>query len=120
MTSVTVTVRAPAKVNLYLGVGRRRSDGYHELGTVYQAISLYDEVTARRGPGIRVHVTGRDAHLVPTGTHNLAYQAVAALAGHTGMSAGIHLHIAKKIPVAAGLAGGSADAAAALVAADAL
>jgi 4-diphosphocytidyl-2-C-methyl-D-erythritol kinase len=113
-------VRAPAKVNLYLGVGRRRPDGYHELATVYQAISLYDEVTARRGTEIRVHVTGRDAHLVPTGTRNLAYQAVAALAERTGLSAGIHLHVAKKIPVAAGLAGGSADAAAALVAADAL
>jgi 4-diphosphocytidyl-2-C-methyl-D-erythritol kinase len=118
-----VTVRAPAKINLQLAVGPLREDGYHDLVTVFQAVSLYDEVTAAAvdGPGADVVLTtGEGAESVPAGPDNLALRAATALAQVAGLSAdpGRHLEITirKRIPVAAGLAGGSADAAAALVA----
>ena len=117
-----VTVRAPAKINLQLAVGPRRSDGYHDLVTVFQAISLYDDVTvAEAGPGgDRVLVSGEGADAVPAGPENLALKAAAALALAAGLprdvTGPIEITIRKRIPVAAGLAGGSADAAAALVA----
>jgi 4-diphosphocytidyl-2-C-methyl-D-erythritol kinase len=118
-----VTVRAPAKINLQLAVGPLREDGYHDLLTVFQAISLYDEVTAATVDGAgedRVLVTGEGADSVPAGPDNLALRAATALAQLAGLSQdpGRHLEITirKRIPVAAGLAGGSADAAAALVA----
>jgi 4-diphosphocytidyl-2-C-methyl-D-erythritol kinase len=118
-----VTVRAPAKINLQLSVGPPRADGYHELVTVFQAVSLYDEVTAATadGPGEDVVlVSGEGADSVPAGPDNLALRAATALAQVAGLSPdpGRHLEITirKRIPVAAGLAGGSADAAAALVA----
>ena len=121
LVSPAVTVRVPAKVNLQLAVGPLRPDGYHGVVTVYQAISLFDEVTVRpageRGP---IVVTGEDAAQVPTGPTNLASKAVTALARATGQrDRGRHtvrIEIRKRIPVAAGLAGGSADAAATLVA----
>ena len=119
-TPSAVTVRVPAKVNLQLAVGPLRYDGYHGVVTVYQAISLYDEVTVRPAERTRVVVTGEDAALVPTGSANLASKAVTALGRATrqrGASRpGVQIEIRKRIPVAAGLAGGSADAAAALVA----
>jgi 4-diphosphocytidyl-2-C-methyl-D-erythritol kinase len=116
-----VTVRVPAKVNLQLAVGPLRPDGFHSVVTVYQAISLYDEVTVRPAPErTRVLVSGEDAASVPTGPTNLASKAVTALARATGQRdrgrASVQIEIRKRIPVAAGLAGGSADAAAALVA----
>jgi 4-diphosphocytidyl-2-C-methyl-D-erythritol kinase len=118
-----VTVRAPAKINLQLAVGPLRDDGYHDLVTVFQAVSLYDEVTAATvdGPGDdQVLVSGEGADSVPAGPDNLALKAATALAQVAGLSPdpGRHLEITirKRIPVAAGLAGGSADAAAALVA----
>jgi 4-diphosphocytidyl-2-C-methyl-D-erythritol kinase len=118
-----VTVRAPAKINLQLAVGPLRDDGYHDLVTVFQAVSLYDEVTAATvdGPGEDVVVvSGEGADSVPAGPDNLALRAATALAQVAGLSPdpGRHLEITirKRIPVAAGLAGGSADAAAALVA----
>ncbi len=118
-----VTVRAPAKINLQLAVGPLRDDGYHDLVTVFQAVSLYDEVTATTvdGPGDdQVLVSGEGADSVPAGPDNLALKAATALAQVAGLSPdpGRHLEITirKRIPVAAGLAGGSADAAAALVA----
>jgi 4-diphosphocytidyl-2-C-methyl-D-erythritol kinase len=118
MTSVTV--RAPAKVNLQLSVGPRRADGYHDLITVFHAVALFDELTARLTDRLGVSVSGEGAAAVPPGRDNLAVRAVHALARETGMrrrgSPGVHLEIRKRIPVAAGLAGGSADAAAALVA----
>lgn len=121
MTSVTA--RAPAKVNLHLAVGPPRPDGFHEVATAYHAISLYDEVTATWGGELRVSVTGADGVAVddvPTDESNLALRAVTALADFVGMSPDVGLHITKGIPVAGGMAGGSADAAAALVACDAL
>ncbi len=125
MSSVTesaaaaVTVRVPAKVNLQLAVGPARADGYHSLVTVFHAVSLFDEVTVRPAGRMSVKVTGEDAAAVPGGRTNLAWQAVAALAAAAGRKpreSAVLIEIRKRIPVAAGLAGGSADAAATLVA----
>ena len=115
-----VTVRAPAKVNLHLSVGRRRSDGFHDLTTVFQAVGLYDEVDATPADALSVTVTGEGADSVPTDGSNLAVRAAALLGMETGRTAAVALTIRKGIPVAGGCAGGSADAAAALVACDAL
>jgi 4-diphosphocytidyl-2-C-methyl-D-erythritol kinase len=105
-------------VNLQLAVGPAGPDGYHSVVTVYQAISLYDEVTVQPAERTTVLVTGLDAELVPTGPTNLASKAVTALARAAGLGArpGVAIEIRKRIPMAAGLAGGSADAAATLVA----
>ncbi len=119
-SSAAVTVRAPAKVNLVLGVGRPRADGYHDLATVFHAVSLTDDVTATAADEVSVTVEGVHAERVPTDSSNLAVQAALLLAERTGVEAGVALHIRKGIPVAGGMAGGSADAAAALVACDAL
>jgi 4-diphosphocytidyl-2-C-methyl-D-erythritol kinase len=115
-----VKVRVPAKINLHLGVGRRRSDHYHELTTVYHAVALFDELSARRGDTLTLTMEGEGAGELALDDSNLALQAARALARHTGRPAHARLHLRKQIPVAAGLAGGSADAAAALVACDAL
>lgn len=115
-----VTVRVPAKVNLVLAVGPLRADGYHEVATLYQAVSLHDEVEARAEPGLSVSIEGDRADEVPRDTENLAAQAAQALAAYAGVPADVHLTVRKDIPVAGGLAGGSADAAAALVACDVL
>src|SRR5215213_1514511 len=121
-----VVAQAPAKVNVHLGVGPLRPDGFHELRTVYLAVSLLDTVTARPGNGLELTVTGegadgaRGADRVPTDRRNLVWRAAELLAATAGVPADATLHIAKSIPAAAGLAGGSADAAAALVALDAL
>ncbi len=112
----TVTVRAPAKVNLHLAVGPRRPDGYHDLTTVFHAIGLYDEVTLTRADALTVTVDGASG--VPTDSTNLAARAVLALAKRTGHDPTVAVHLAKGIPVAGGCAGGSADAAAALVGCD--
>lgn len=115
-----VAVRAPAKVNLALSVGPGRADGYHELATVYQAVSLYDEVIATPSETLEVVVEGEQAAAVPLGRANLAHRAVTLLARQVGVAPGVRLVIRKGIPVAGGMAGGSTDAAAALVACDAL
>jgi 4-diphosphocytidyl-2-C-methyl-D-erythritol kinase len=116
-------VRVPAKINLQLAVGPRRADGYHDLVTVFHAVSLFDEVTVTvaDGPGPdHVRVSGEGAGAVPAGGDNLALKAAAALAKAAGVTRDparpLEITIRKRIPVAAGLAGGSADAAAALVA----
>ena len=119
MTIVTgLTVRVPAKLNLQLAVGPPRPDGYHDLVTVFHAVSLFDEITAEAAGQDGVSVSGEGADRVPGNRDNLALRAVAALRAAAGPRAagGVHITIAKRIPVAAGLAGGSADAAAALVA----
>ena len=119
----SVTARAPAKINLQLAVGARRADGFHELATVFHAVSLYDDVTASEAKELRVTV-GSDRDIstgdVPTDGRNLAARAAILLAEHTGLDPDVHLHLHKGIPTAGGMAGGSADAAAALVACDAL
>ena len=120
MTVTPVTARVPAKVNLQLAVGPPRADGYHDLVTVFHAVSLFDEVTVRPADRTRVVVTGTGAGSVPSGPTNLAARAAKALAEAAGSrrrgKAAVLIEIRKRIPVAAGLAGGSADAAAALVA----
>jgi len=116
----SVTVRAPAKVNLGLAGGPRRSDGFHPLVTVFQAVSLYEEVTASAADRISVTVSGPGAELVPTDRANLAWRAAELVARESGAQPGVHLHIRKRVPVAGGMAGGSADGAAALLACDAL
>jgi 4-diphosphocytidyl-2-C-methyl-D-erythritol kinase len=113
----SVTVRVPAKLNLQLAVGPPRDDGYHDLVTVFHAVSLFDEITVERAGRDGVTVTGEGADRVPADRDNLALRAVAALREAVpGAAAGVHVTIAKRIPVAAGLAGGSADAAATLIA----
>ncbi|EID55092.1 4-(cytidine 5'-diphospho)-2-C-methyl-D-erythritol kinase [Saccharomonospora xinjiangensis] len=114
-----VTVRVPSKINLHLSVGDLRDDGYHDLTTVFQALSLTDEVTVfvTTEPGIEV--SGEGAGLVPTDDGNLAMRAVRALADHVGKpheADRVRVVIRKGIPVAGGMAGGSADAAATLLA----
>ena len=115
-----VVARAPAKVNAHLAVGPLRPDGFHELRTVYLAVSLYDTVTVQAADALSVSVTGIDADVVPTDRSNLVWRAAELLAEHAGVRADAAIGIDKSIPAAAGLAGGSADAAAALVALDAL
>ena len=115
-----VTVRAPAKLNLHLSVGRLRSDGFHDLTTVYLAVGLYDEVDAVHADALTVTVSGEGADEVPTDRDNLALRAAALLGMETGHEPAVALTIRKGIPVAGGCAGGSADAAAALVACDTL
>jgi 4-diphosphocytidyl-2-C-methyl-D-erythritol kinase len=118
---VTVAARAPAKINVHLGVGPLRRDGFHELRTVYLAVSLFDTVTVSPGEGLAVSISGEGAGgEVPTDRRNLVWQAAELLAAHAGVPADAGIAVAKNIPAAAGLAGGSADAAAALVALDAL
>lgn len=116
----SVRVRAPGKVNLSLGVGRRQADGYHPLATVFQAVSLHEDVVAEDADDWSVEVTGPQSELVPTDGSNLALAAARALADAVGVQGGVRLRIAKTVPVAGGMAGGSADAAAALLACDAL
>lgn len=118
-----VRVRAPGKVNLSLRVGALQDDGYHPLATIFQAVALYEEVTATQaapGAGISLTVSGPQADVVPLDESNLAWRAADLLARHTGVPADVVLHVTKGVPVAGGMAGGSADAAAALVACDAL
>jgi 4-diphosphocytidyl-2-C-methyl-D-erythritol kinase len=131
----SVTVRVPAKINLQLAVGPLRPDGYHGLITVFHAVSLFDEVTVAPAAADSVAVSGEGAGIVPEDGDNLALRAVRALraaaaerdtalgsaafggaGAGAGEAGGVSVTLAKRIPVAGGMAGGSADAAAALVA----
>lgn len=112
----SVTVRVPGKVNLYLAVGDRRDDGYHELTTVFHAVSLVDEVTVRNADVISLDIVGEGAELLPRDERNLAWQAAELMAEHVGRAPDVAIMIDKSIPVAGGMAGGSADAAGVLVA----
>lgn len=116
----SVTVRVPGKVNLYLAVGDRRKDGYHELTTVFQAVSLLDEVTVRNADVLSLELVGEGADKLPTDERNLAWQAAELMAEHVGRAPDVSIMIDKSIPVAGGMAGGSADAAAVLVAINSL
>ncbi|MEU2449982.1 4-(cytidine 5'-diphospho)-2-C-methyl-D-erythritol kinase [Streptomyces sp. NPDC012765] len=115
-----VTVRVPAKVNVQLAVGAARPDGFHDLANVFLAVSLFDEVTAAPADTLSITCEGPDADQVPLDRTNLAARAAEILAARAGIEPDVHLHIAKNIPVAGGMAGGSADGAAALLACDAL
>ncbi|MGK5549726.1 4-(cytidine 5'-diphospho)-2-C-methyl-D-erythritol kinase [Streptomyces sp. URMC 127] len=117
---MSVTVRVPAKVNVQLAVGPLRPDGFHDLANVFLAVGLYDVVTVTPADELRVTCSGPDADKVPLDASNLAARAALALAARHGREANVHIHIDKDIPVAGGMAGGSADGAGALVACDAL
>ncbi|MDH6198901.1 4-diphosphocytidyl-2-C-methyl-D-erythritol kinase [Mycobacterium frederiksbergense] len=112
----SVTVRVPGKVNLYLAVGDLRDDGYHDLTTVFHAVSLLDEVTVRNADMLSLTVAGEGVESVPTDERNLAWRAAELMAEHVGRAPDVAISIEKSIPVAGGMAGGSADAAAVLVA----
>jgi 4-diphosphocytidyl-2-C-methyl-D-erythritol kinase len=120
---VNITVSAPAKINIVLAVGPRRGDGYHELATVFHAIDLRDTVTVEPGPigsGITMSAEGLGVDSVPLDDSNLAARAALLMAEQAGRAPHVRIHINKRIPVAGGMAGGSADAAATLVACDAM
>ncbi|MGV9344775.1 4-(cytidine 5'-diphospho)-2-C-methyl-D-erythritol kinase [Streptomyces spiralis] len=117
---MSVTVRVPAKVNVQLAVGAARPDGFHDLANVFLAVGLYDEVTVTPADELRVTCEGPDAAQVPLDRTNLAARAAVALAARRGIEPAVHVHIAKDIPVAGGMAGGSADGAGALLACNTL
>ena len=117
-SNASVTVRVPAKVNLQLAVGPREADGFHNLVTVFQAISIYDDVTITKttsGSGITIAITGDHTHGVPADSTNLAVKAAQLIADDYDFAVDIHIEVTKSIPVAGGMAGGSADAAAVIV-----
>lgn len=111
-----VCVRVPAKVNLELRVGAPRADGFHPLATVYQAVSLFDTVEVFPDREWAIEVVGRTAQGVPADASNLALRAARALAQRCGLERPVRIRVTKEIPVAGGMAGGSADAAGALLA----
>lgn len=125
-TGMTVTVRAPAKVNLHLEVLKQRHDGYHEIETVLQAVTIFDQVSVtlverRPGgpPGVEFAVVPA-ARGVPEDAGNLCWRAACHFCRQMGVSGSLRMSLTKQIPVAAGLGGGSSDAAAVLVACDRL
>ena len=121
MVSERVVVRVPGKINLQLSVGPLQSDGYHGLATVFQAVSLYDELKIKVSddPGIRITSEGRNEFL-PLNKDNLAYKAAELMAKKFELDAGFDIAIKKEIPISGGMAGGSADAGATIVALDSL
>ena len=118
LSLTSVTVKVPAKVNLQLAVGPLETDGFHNLVTVFQAISIYDEVTIRKsdpGSGVTISIVGDHVHGVPANDTNLAVKAAQLLAKSFEIEIDVHIEVNKTIPVAGGMAGGSADAAAVIV-----
>jgi 4-diphosphocytidyl-2-C-methyl-D-erythritol kinase len=111
-----VTVRVPAKINLHLAVGGVRTDGYHDLVTVFHAVSLFDEVTVEPAEEPALEVHGDGVAEVPLDATNLAWRAVELLAARAEREPDVRVVLRKGIPVAGGMAGGSADAAGTLVA----
>ena len=119
--SKLVHARAPGKVNVFLKVGSLLDDGYHDVAIAYQAVSLYEDVRASHADDFSVAVTGSvELSRVPTDGANIAIRAARLLAARTGYRGGAHLDIEKHVPVTGGMGGGSADAAATLIACDAL
>ena len=120
-TDEAVHVRAPGKVNLFMRVGEVQSDGYHDVATAYQAVSLYEDVRAWPDDEFSVTFGGSvDTSALPTDASNLAIKAAKLLARTAGVPGGVHLEIDKHVPIAGGMGGGSADAAATLLACDAM
>ena len=116
-------MRVPAKVNLQLSVGPKEADGFHNLVSVFQAISIFDDVTVTKtkpGSGVTIAVSGEHTHGVPEDHSNLAVKAAKLIGEKFEFDTDVHIEIKKSIPVAGGMAGGSADAAGTLVAMDAL
>ncbi|MBM7505434.1 4-(cytidine 5'-diphospho)-2-C-methyl-D-erythritol kinase [Agromyces aurantiacus] len=120
-TDAAVHVRAPGKINVFMRVGALAADGYHDVATAYQAVSLYEDVRAWPDDEFSVEFSGSiDTSMLPTDASNLAIRAAKLLARHVGVPGGVRLEIEKHVPIAGGMGGGSADAAATLVACDAL
>jgi 4-diphosphocytidyl-2-C-methyl-D-erythritol kinase len=120
-TSDVVHARAPGKINVSLTVGALQEDGYHDVATAYQAVSLYEDVYATKADGFSVEFGGSiDTSHLTVGPDNLAIRAARLLARSTGYRGGVHLRIEKNVPIAGGMGGGSADAAATLLACDVL
>lgn len=115
-TARNVRVRVPAKINLHLGVGPVRADGFHELVTVFHAVDLVDEITAEPATGLVLRMSGPGSDELPAGPDNLAWRAASLLAEHVQVPPDVELHVTKAIPVSGGMAGGSADAAGVLLA----
>jgi len=116
-----VRTRAPGKINVYLSVGALQDDGYHDVATAYQAVSLYEDVSAEPADDFSVTFTGPiDSSGVPVDESNLAIRAARLVADAAGYRGGVRLTIDKQVPVAGGMGGGSADAAATLLAVDTL
>lgn len=125
MAHHSVLVRVPGKINLQLSVGPKRGDGYHDIATIFQAVSIFDDVrvtvTDRDGESaFDIAITSEHPTSVPTDKTNLAYLAAQQMFERFDLSGGIEIKIDKKIPVAGGMAGGSADAAGVIVALDSL
>lgn len=121
MRNYPVIVEVPAKINLVLGVAPLGADNFHELITIFHAISLFDTVTAKPSSGgITLTIEGEGANWLPVDDSNLAVKAAKLLAKHHGIEPQADLHIEKRIPVSGGMAGGSADAAGTLIACDRL
>ena len=123
MRSRGVTARVPAKVNLQLSVGPLGADGFHEVTTVFQAISLFDDVTvatADKGDGIKISITGQTSGGVPADNSNLAVKAAQLMIKNYDLPEDLVIKLKKEIPVAGGMAGGSADAAGIIVGLDSL
>ncbi|MFZ4064035.1 MAG: 4-(cytidine 5'-diphospho)-2-C-methyl-D-erythritol kinase [Candidatus Nanopelagicaceae bacterium] len=123
MSTRGVVVRVPAKINLQLAVGPLGSDGFHEVTSIFQAISLFDDVTLKFAPdnsGIKLTLSGPTSNGVPVDDENLAVRAAKLMADKFDLSTDLAIHLKKEIPVAGGMAGGSADAAGIIVAMDAL
>jgi 4-diphosphocytidyl-2-C-methyl-D-erythritol kinase len=117
----SVTVRVPAKVNLQLSVGPKEADGYHNLVSVFQAISIFDDITIKLGEpgsGLTISVSGDQTHGVPADANNLAAKAVSLISKEYDLTVDAHIEIKKSIPVAGGMAGGSADAAGTIIGID--
>lgn len=113
-----ISVRVPAKINLQLSVGPLEESGYHELATIFQAVSLFDEVTVSKLKTGKDHlsISGDEIGDVPTNQDNLAFKAIREIAKFVEHPIKARIHIDKSIPIAGGMAGGSADAAATIVA----
>jgi 4-diphosphocytidyl-2-C-methyl-D-erythritol kinase len=123
MSTRGVVVRTPAKVNLQLAVGPLGEDGFHEVTSVFQAISLFDDVSiklAKQESGTSLTLSGATSGGVPIDDENLAIRAAKLMAEKFDLSTDLEIHLKKEIPVAGGMAGGSADAAGVIVAMDSL
>jgi 4-diphosphocytidyl-2-C-methyl-D-erythritol kinase len=121
MPSYVVT-RAPGKINLQLSVGPLQADGYHPVATVFQAVSLFDDVriSFSDNPGISLTASGKVSELLPLDKNNLAFKAAELMCKKFEITDGLAITLTKEIPIAGGMAGGSADAGATIVGIDAL
>ena len=115
-----VSVRVPGKINLQLSVGPLQRDGYHEVATVFQSVSLFDELTISENDGDGIEIAAEGKSAIPLGIENLAFKAAELMRKKFDISTGLLIKIKKEIPIAGGMAGGSANAGATIVGIDAL